>query len=255
MNVFIKNGTKVKVGPTSDIIKKRIVGAQIHININKLLNLVRELPLLTCMKSENKNSLYIASLPSTMVQPILFRSATSLFLCASVKGVAACNTSEYLKVWSTVKIRGTRVPQKAKVPVGRPRPYSIIILNMRFIPKASLRASSQITASSYILERHLWVNNSKPFARAPTWSLACKQTDCITAVMWKLLDPSLYWHPVNRKHFYDFTQCWINVEDVGRRCINVIQMSCVCWAGGLSLKHCTFIQCWVNVGPALQTSA
>ena len=35
-----------------------------------------------------------------------------------------------LKVWSTVKIRGTRVPQKAIVPVGRPRPYSIIILNM-----------------------------------------------------------------------------------------------------------------------------
>ena len=60
-----------------------------------------------------------------------------------------------LKVWSTVKIRGTRVPQKAIVPVGRPRPYSIIILNMRFIPKASLRASSQITAGSYILERHL----------------------------------------------------------------------------------------------------
>ena len=60
-----------------------------------------------------------------------------------------------LKVWSTVKIRGTRVPQKAIVPVGRPSPYSIIILNMRFIPKASLRASSQITASSYILERHL----------------------------------------------------------------------------------------------------
>ena len=60
-----------------------------------------------------------------------------------------------LKVWSTVKIRGTRVPQKAIVPVGGPMPYPIIILNMRFIPKASLRASSQITASSYILERHL----------------------------------------------------------------------------------------------------
>ena len=28
---------------------------------------------------------------------------------------------------------------------------------------------------------------------------------------------------------------------LGRHCINVIQMSCVCWAGGLSLKHCTFI--------------
>ena len=93
-----------------------------------------------------------------------------------------------LKVWSTVKIRRTRVPQNAIVPVGRPMPYSIIILNMRFIPKASLRASSQITASLYILERHLWVKNSKPFALTPTWALACKQTDCFTAGMWKLPD-------------------------------------------------------------------
>ena len=61
----------------------------------------------------------------------------------------------HLKVWSTVKIRGTRIPQNAIVPVGRPGPYSIIMLNMRFIPKASLRASSQITATSYIFERHL----------------------------------------------------------------------------------------------------
>ena len=87
--------------------------------------------------------------------------------------------------------RGTRVPQKAIVPVGKPRPYSIIILNMRFIPKASLRASSQITASSYILERHLWVNNSKPLSFAPTWSPTCKQTDCITAGIWELLDPQV----------------------------------------------------------------
>ena len=90
-------------------------------------------------------------------------------------------------MWSTVKIRWTRVLQKAIVPVSRPRPYSIIILSMRFIPKASLRASFRITASSYILERHLWVINSKLFALAPTWSLACKQTDCITAGMLKLL--------------------------------------------------------------------
>ena len=76
-------------------------------------------------------------------------------------------TLDNLKVWSTVKIRMTRVPQNAIVPVGRPRPYSIIILNMRFIPEASLRASSQTTATSYILKRHLWVNNSKPFALAP----------------------------------------------------------------------------------------
>ena len=35
-------------------------------------------------------------------------------------------------------------------------------------------------------------------------------------------------------------------KTLGRRCINAIQMSCVCWAEGLSLKHCTFIQCWLN---------
>ena len=104
---------------------------------------------------------------------------------------ASAALTNRLKMWSTVKICRTRVPQKAIVPVGRPRPYSIIILNMRFIPKASLRASSQITASSSILQRHLWVNNSKLLALAPTWSLACKQTDCITAGMLKLLDPKL----------------------------------------------------------------
>ena len=60
-----------------------------------------------------------------------------------VKGVVNCQNSR------------DKGPQKEIVPVGKPRPYSIIILNMRFIPKASLRASSQITASSYILERHL----------------------------------------------------------------------------------------------------
>ena len=116
-----------------------------------------------------------------------------------------------------VNCQNSRVPQNAIVPVGRPRP--IIILNMRFIPEASLRASSQTTATSYILERHLWVNNSKPFALAPTWSLGCKQTDCITAGMLKLVDPKLvqvlYWHPVNTKHLYDFIQCWTSVEDVG----------------------------------------
>ena len=48
------------------------------------------------------------------------------------------------------------------------------------------------------------------------------------------------------------TSCNVGLtsKTLGRRCINVIQMSCVCWAaGGLSLKHCTFIQCWFNVGP------
>ena len=92
--------------------------------------------------------------------------------------------SHQLKLSSTVKIRETRVPQNAIVPVGRPRPYYIIkILNMRFIPKASLRVSPQITASSYILERHLRVNNSQshyPWFLAGRWPAT------------------------------DFTQCWTN---------------------------------------------
>ena len=122
---------------------------------------------------------------------------------------------QQLKVWSTVKIRGTRVPRNAIVSVGRPRPYSMIMLNMRFIPKASLRASSQITATSYILERHLCVSNSKPLSLVPTWSLGCKQTDCITGGISKLVDPKPILTPVNTKHLYDFIQCWANVEDVG----------------------------------------
>ena len=123
----------------------------------------------------------------------------------AIKGVVNCQNAR------------DKGPQKAIVPVGRLRPYSIIIVNMRFIPKVSLRASSQITASSYILERHLWGNNSKPLSFAPTWSPTCKQTDCITAGIWKLLDPQawMYCHPVNTEHLYDFMQCWTNVEDVG----------------------------------------
>ena len=124
-----------------------------------------------------------------------------------------------LKVGSTVKIRRTRVPQNAIVPVGRPRLYFIIILNLRFIPKASLRASSQNTASSYILERHLWVNNSKPLALAPTWSLACKQTDCIRGcgncltpqlvlTCRRTFSQTLYIYPV-------LVQCWASVADIG----------------------------------------
>ena len=125
----------------------------------------------------------------------------------------------YLKVWSTVKIRGTRVPQNAIVPVGRPRPYSIIMLNMCFIPKASLRASSQITTTSYILERHLWVNNSEPLALAPTWSLGCKQTDCITTGMSKLVYPKHILTPSEHKTFV-----WLyTMLDQRRHCINVIQ--------------------------------
>ena len=64
----------------------------------------------------------------------------------------------WLQLYSTVKICRTLVPQNAIVPVGRPRPYSIIILNMRFIPNTALRTSSQIMASSYILQRlYEWI--------------------------------------------------------------------------------------------------
>ena len=126
------------------------------------------------------------------------------------------------------------------MPVSKPRPYSIIILNMRFIPKASLRASSQITASSYILERHLRINNSKPLSFAPTWSPTCKQTDCITAGIWKLLDPQFCIH-----------KCHTNVlRLLGRRIFSqtlyIYLMLVQCWASvadvGLTLK-----QHWINV--------
>ena len=33
-----------------------------------------------------------------------------------------------------------------------------------------------------------------------------------------------------------FVQRWSNVEDVGQRCINVIQMFCVCWDSVFSLS-------------------
>ena len=155
-------------------------------------------------------------------------------------------------MWSTVKIRGTRVPLEAIVPVDRPRPYSIIILNMRFIPKASLRASSQITASSYILQQHLWVNNSKLFALAPTWSLACKQTDCITARMLKLLDPKLVLTcPVNTKNLYDLMRCWTNVEDVGPT-LYKCYTNVLCLLGRRTFSQTLYIysilvQCWASV--------
>ena len=47
----------------------------------------------------------------------------NLFFCYT-------NRSTELKLKSTVKIRGTRVPQNTIVPVGRPRSYSIIKLNL-----------------------------------------------------------------------------------------------------------------------------
>ena len=60
-----------------------------------------------------------------------------------VPGTSSSHVTKFL----VSEVSRSEVPQNAIVPVGRPRPYSIIILNMRFIPKTSLTASSQITAS------------------------------------------------------------------------------------------------------------
>ena len=115
-----------------------------------------------------------------------------------------------LEVWSTVKIRGTRVPQKAIVPVGRPRPYSI---NIRFIPEASLRTSSQ--------QVHIYLSDIYELIIQSPWPLpllGCWLANKLTVLLrgcGNCLTPSLYWHPVNTKHLYDFMQCWTNVEDVG----------------------------------------
>ena len=154
-----------------------------------------------------------------------------------------------LKVLSTVKIRWTNIPQKAIVPVGRPRPYSIIILNMRFISKASLKASSQITASSYILERHLWVNNSKPLPLLGCW-LANKLTVLLRGCG-NCLTPSLYWHPVNTKHLYDFMPCSTNVEDVGPT-LYKCYTNVLCLLGRRTFSQTLYIysmlvQCWASV--------
>ena len=155
-------------------------------------------------------------------------------IVSTLKMILQISTVLILKIWSTVKISGTSVPQNATVPVGRPRPYSIIILNMRFIPKASLRASSQITDSR--------------------WALLCKQTDSITVGISKRFDPTPTIVPTSGGA-HNMCMTLYNVgsaaKTLGRRCINVIQMFCFCWARGLSLKHCTFLQCWLNVGQML----
>ena len=75
--------------------------------------------------------------------------------CAQLSHGSCFSLRESFEFKGMVNCQNSHGEQKAIVPVGGPMPYSIIILNMRFIPKASLKASSQITASSYILERHL----------------------------------------------------------------------------------------------------
>ena len=135
------------------------------------------------------------------------------------------------------------------MPVGRPRPYSIIILSMRFIPKASLRASSQITASSYILERHL-SNNSIESQSPLSWILA---GPCFV-LLWVFrnrLTPCVYRHPVNTTHLYDFVQCWTNVEDVGPT-LYKCYTNVLCLLGRRTFPQTLYIcamlvQCWASV--------
>ena len=155
-----------------------------------------------------------------------------------------------LKVWSTVKIRGTRVPQNAIVPVGRPRPYSIIIQNMRFIPKASLRASSQITTSSYILERHLWVtipSNLKALSLGSYLGLALRTNWLYYC---RYIEKGWPYVCTDTQRTQNMCMTLYNVgptsKTLGWQCINAIQMFCVCWAGGLSLNivHFSTLYIW-----------
>ena len=141
------------------------------------------------------------------------------------------------------------------MPVGRTRPYYGIILNMRFIPKASLRASSQITASSYILERHLWVNNSIESQSPWSWILAgrwpANKLTILLLVSRDGLTPRLYRHPVNTKHLYDFIQYWTNVEDVGPT-LHKCYANVLCLLGRRTFSQTLYIspmlvQCWANV--------
>ena len=101
---------------------------------------------------------------------------------------------------------------------------------MRFIPKASLRVSSQITASSYILERHLWVtipSNLKALSLGSELGLAL-QTNWLyycgyLETVWPHACTDTQW---NTKHLYDFMQWWINVEDYG-----IMLYKCFVFAG------------------------
>ena len=85
--------------------------------------------------------------------------------------------------------------------------------------KYAFHTSSQITASSYILEQHLWVNNSIESLNPWSWILAgrwlANKLTVLLRISRNMLTPRLYRHPVNTKHLYDFIQCWTNVEDVG----------------------------------------
>ena len=69
-----------------------------------------------------------------------------------------------------------------------------------------------------------------------------------TVLLWVFrnrLTPHVYRHPVNTTHMYDLYNVGPTSKTLGRRCINVIQMFCVCWEVGFSLNH------FCNVGSML----
>ena len=137
-----------------------------------------------------------------------------------VKGMVDCQNSR------------AKGPQNAIVPVGRSRPYSIIIHNMRFIPKASLRASSQIPASSYILERHLCVNNSIESQSPWSWIIAGRRpANKVTVLLGsKWVEPTLVPTPSEHK---TFVWLYTMLDQRQRRWADVVQMfyKCLAFAG------------------------
>ena len=99
-------------------------------------------------------------------------------------------------------------------------------------------------------------NNSIESQSPLSWILAgpCFANK-LTVLLWVFrnrLTPCVYRHPVNTTHLYEFVQCWTNVADVGptlyKCCANVL---CLLGRRNFSLTHCTFVQCWFNVGSML----
>ena len=119
---------------------------------------------------------------------------------------------------------------------------------MRFIPKEQVFKSQQVHIYLRDIDE-LIIQNPWPLPLLGRW-LANKLTVLLRGCK-NCLTPSLYSHPVNTKHLYDFMQCWTNVLCLlGRRTFSqtlyIYSMLVQCWASvadvGLALK-----QHWINV--------
>ena len=99
-------------------------------------------------------------------------------------------------------------------------------------------------------ERHLYMwRMSWPLPLLGHW-LANKLTVLLRGC-WNCLIPSLFWHPVNTKHLYDFMQCWTNVEDVGPT-LYKCYTNVLCLLGRRTFFQTLYIysmlvQCWASV--------